>query len=463
VLKIHVVRQGGHRYYTDTLVPGRAEATGVAGEAPGLWVGGVATSLGATGVVGPTEFDAILGGHDPRSGAALRMTRGARSVAGYDLTFCAPKSVSILHLLGPTELAGEVGRGHAAAVAEATDYLQRKAVGVRRTHAGRTSYHPAAGVAAAAFLHRTSRALDPHLHTHLVVANVTQGRDGSWSAVDGRRLFAHVGAVQALYHARLRLELSERLGARFTVRPSGLGDVIGVDPTLRRLFSQRTADIEASRSRPAADGRRWSSRRAFHADRPVKDRDVTVEELVVGWRRRAADFGIDLGDLTRTVGPRRNPSDRAVDPDHVRRQLTTLADRRRTLAAPDVVAVVAAAAPFGLSRHDVEDVAARLFATAGPAAGPEGSTLSWASGAASGEEVTGVSRRSAADVLAALDRQGELLTVAVGRRRDGPDGWRAPDVVGRPTPRWDRDRSDGLDQFGEVSRHRSRAGPHLGR
>ncbi len=99
----------------------------------------------------------------------------------------------------------------------------------------------ATGLAAGAFLHRTSRALDPHLHTHVVVANVAQGVDGAWSSLDSRRLFHHGPAAQAVYHARLREELTERLGVAWQLRPSGMADVVGVDPTLCRLFSGRTA------------------------------------------------------------------------------------------------------------------------------------------------------------------------------------------------------------------------------
>jgi conjugative relaxase-like TrwC/TraI family protein len=173
-------------------------------------------------------------------------------VAGFDLTFCAPKSVSILHLLAPGEIAGQVGDGHHAAVAEATDYLQRAAVRVRRTRDGHLALMPSTGMVAGNFVHRTSRALDPHLHSHLVVANVAEGVDGVWSTVDSRRIFAHLGAAGAVYHARLRWELSERIGAAWEVPATGLGDVVGVEARMRRLFSQRSAAVDEYVMRRAA-------------------------------------------------------------------------------------------------------------------------------------------------------------------------------------------------------------------
>ncbi len=168
-------------------------------------------------------------------------------MSGYDLTFGAPKSVSLLHLLAPREIADQAGAAHRAAVDEALGYLERAALGVRRSGRHGTTRLPATGMVAGTFLHRTSRALDPHLHTHAVVANVAEGVDGRWSAVDSRRVFGHARAAEALYHARLRLESGERLGAAFETAPSGLGDVVGVDRALRRLFSQRAAAMDEYR------------------------------------------------------------------------------------------------------------------------------------------------------------------------------------------------------------------------
>jgi conjugative relaxase-like TrwC/TraI family protein len=363
VLKIHVVRPGGHLYYVDGLVPGRAEGTGVAGEAPGVWTGSGAGGLGVSGTVEVREFGEVLGGHDPGSGQALRMQKGARSVSGYDLAFCAPKSVSLLHLLAPGEIAAEVGAGHRAAVAEAAGYLQRVALGVRRSHGGQVARLTTTGAVAGEFVHRTSRALDPHLHTHLVLANVAQGLDGRWSAVDGRRIFAHHRALRGLYHARLRLELSSRLGAGWDVPANGMGDVRGVDRRLRVIFSQRSAAIaEYAARRPGRNAGARPTRGAFYATRPEKDRTRTVESLTAEWKERAADFGFDLGDLTTVVGlggtRDRGP---VIDPDRVRTQLGALAPHR-TLARHDVVALLAGASTGGASAQVIESAASQVVA-----------------------------------------------------------------------------------------------------
>ncbi|MGO9030067.1 MAG: MobF family relaxase [Acidimicrobiales bacterium] len=363
VLKIHVVHAGGHGYYLE----GRGSASDL--ELPGTWTGPAAPSLGLAGVVEPGGFDRLMGGYDPRSGRALRLGRGAAGVSGFDLTFCAPKSVSLLHALAPPEIAAEAEEGHRVAVADAGGYLSRHAVGVRRGGPTTLRLLPSTGMVAGEFRHRVSRALDPHLHTHLVTANLAQGTDGVWSAVDGRRLFGHLRAAGRLYHSRLRLELSDRLGAAWEVRSSGLGDVVGVDPALRRLFSQRAAAIdEFVRTRHGDHPGRRSG--AFYATRPEKDRSPSLDALSASWRQRAADFGFDLGELSGVVGRGRagrlDRVGRGVDPDRLAEALDAAARPGRTVARRDLVAVVAAAAVRGATFREVDGVVERIAASVPP-------------------------------------------------------------------------------------------------
>lgn len=445
MLSVHVVREGGHRYYVDDLVPGRAEGSLVAGEEPGVWAGDGAAVLGLRGTVEADRFAAVLAGRRPATGEQLRSRRAERTVAGYDLTFGAPKSVSLLHLLAPREIATEVGSGHRIAVGEAVGYLSRAAVGVRRVRAGRVALVPSTGMVAGQFLHRTSRALDPHLHTHLVVGNVAQGVDGTWSAIDSRRLFAHVQAAQGIYHASLRLELGTRLGVDWEVRGSGLGDVVGVDPHLRRLFSQRTAAMdEYELRRPGPSPAAARSRGAFLATRPDKDRSRTVETLRAEWRQRAAGFGFDLGDLTRVVGHRRAPRGAAaVDIGRLRAVLDGPGRHRRSVGPHDLVAAVAVASVGGATADTVERVAAQIADAAGRPtsalrpAGPAGPT-----GGPNRSGPVPEPRWRSADVVRAVERDPGAVLAPVdrlagtaigrparGRRADGPEaavGYRAP-------------------------------------
>ena len=433
VLTIHVVRQGGHHYYVHDLVPGRAEDGLVAGEEPGAWSGSGASLLGLSGPVESSHFAEVLEGRDPWSGRALRISRRDRSSAGFDLTFAAPKSVSLLHLLAPGELATAAGTGHQVAVADALDYLAREGVGVRRVRRGEVAFLATTGPVAGQFLHRTSRALDPHLHTHLVLANVAQGVDGGWSSVDSRRLHTHLPAAQSVYHARLRFELGDRMGAAWRLRPSGMGDVIGVEGGLCRLFSQRTASMDEYRYRcvggvdrtPGAFSAErtpgaFSAERtpgAFYADRPEKDRSVTVDQLMDRWRQRAADLGFDLGDLTRTVGRQRHDPEPAIDQGRLRHQLVELTSAHRTVGRHHVVAAVAASTPGGAVGRDVETVAARLLDTCGVSDGlSNGHAARWDPSAL----VRTVDSRGFDRVTGASDSPGRGGAPA-DRSRSGPD------------------------------------------
>jgi len=357
-----VVRDSGVGYYVRDLVPGRAEGSRVVGESPGVWTGRGVGVLGLRGTVGADEFAEVLAGQDPSGDRLLRAGRGPRAVSGVDVLFVAPKSASLLHLLGSREMAEATGAAHEAAVADAVGYLERNGCGVRRSRGGTVHRLPATGVVSAAFVHRTSRALDPHLHTHLVAANVAQGVDGLWSSLDTRRLFLHRRPLGAVYDASLRHQLSERLGVAWERGPSGRWDVAGVDPVLHRLFSQRSASIDEYVFRSGSDRpSRGLRRAAFHAERPEKESGQTVEDLRAQWRSRAADHDLDPADLVRVVGQARTAPPRgAVDRDELCTRLGITDPGRTPVGVRDLVAVVADASPSGLRADQVEQVADAL-------------------------------------------------------------------------------------------------------
>src|SRR5215203_5956094 len=115
----------------------------------------------------------------------------------------------------------------------------------RRGHGG-AMVEEASGLIAAAFRHRTSRAGDPQLHTHVLVANLGRGVDGRWSALDGRRLYAQARAASFIYQAVLRGELSQTVGVAWTPVRRGIAEVGGVPKPVLRVFSRRRAEIDAA-------------------------------------------------------------------------------------------------------------------------------------------------------------------------------------------------------------------------
>jgi conjugative relaxase-like TrwC/TraI family protein len=217
-------------------------------------------------------------------------------VAAFDLSFCAPKSVSMLHALAPAEVAADVLASHERAVDAALEYVERRAVAVRRPMGGALVPVPVEAVPSAGFVHRVSRALDPHLHSHVVMANLGRGPEGNFSALDGRGVYAHIGAVGALYHAQLRHELTTRLGVAWEPLRSGRADVAGIGVEARRAFSRRAAAIAQHMSGRGLGGSRARDI-AAHATRPERDPHQSVDDLRPEWEGRAEAVGLDPGAL----------------------------------------------------------------------------------------------------------------------------------------------------------------------
>ena len=123
---------GVGRYYVEQVAGGREDYYTGEGEAPGYWLGTAAAGLGLGGRVGGAELYRLLEGTDPTTGRPLRDTSRPAKVAGLDLTFRAPKSVSIVFGIANPGIAAEVRAAHDAAVSEALGYLEREACVVRR-------------------------------------------------------------------------------------------------------------------------------------------------------------------------------------------------------------------------------------------------------------------------------------------------------------------------------------------
>ena len=263
------------------------------GEEPGRWLGTGARSLGLAGEVTGEQLRAVLDARHPATGEQLAR-HPARKVPGFDHTFRAPKSVSLLWALGDRNVAEQVVAAHDAAVDAAVGYLQR-AAGFTRRGAGGAETVEVEGFVAAAFRHRTSRADDPLLHTHVLVANLARTcDDGIWRTLDSRKLFAHAKTAGVLYQAQLRCELTARLGVAWGPVVNGHADIDGVDRTLIETFSQRRAQIVehmASRGETSAA----AAQTATLATRPAKGEHPSEAELRHDWAHRATRAGVRAG------------------------------------------------------------------------------------------------------------------------------------------------------------------------
>jgi conjugative relaxase-like TrwC/TraI family protein len=302
MLGIASLATGGAEYYLDAVAAGREDYYLGSGEAPGYWLGLNAESLGLAGEVDADQLRSLLDGDDPVSGVRFARTRKGRT-PGFDLTFSASKSVSLLHALASPDIARKVSAAHDHAVAETLGWLESNACVVRRG-AGGTDIQVGDGFVAAAFRHRTSRAGDAHLHTHLLIANLTRGPDGSWSAPDARRFWALGNTASYLYEAVLRHELTVRLGVEFGPVTNGIADLAGISRECIETFSQRRAQILERLDDLGLDSARAAQYATLDTRGPKQAFDL--EELRADWVEIAADFDITtetLDALTHQASP----------------------------------------------------------------------------------------------------------------------------------------------------------------
>ncbi len=236
---------GQLEYYERQVAAGAEDYYAGRGEAPGVWMGAGVDSLGiaAGSRVDRNGFMALMRGCHPADGSVLRSMTKASTVAAVDLTFSAPKSVSVLFAVAGSDVSGALAAAHERAVASAVAYLEREACRTRRGHGGAERV-AGDGFVAAGYRHRLSRAGDPQLHTHVVVANLTRA-DGRFTALDAHTLYEHKSAAGAVYRAALRAEVRDRLPwVSWKLVGRGLFEIDGVPEGVLRHFSQRRIEIE---------------------------------------------------------------------------------------------------------------------------------------------------------------------------------------------------------------------------
>lgn len=328
------------RYYTE------------AGTPPGRWVGsGLASLAGGVGVqagsiVSGEQMDRLFGqGRDPVTGAKLgrgfrhppsnadrvaarlralprrlsheehaqvvkkiraeeRHRKMRRPVVGFDYVFNPPKSVSALWAIADQGTRAQITAAHHDAITDILRLLERD---VARTRIGTdgVAQVPVRGVIAAAFDHYDTRANDPHLHTHLVVANRVQAADGQWRTLDSHGvIFPSAVAMSETYDTLLADHLTRWLGVSWEVRDPGRKlknarwEITGVPDELIDEYSQRRNQITKTKDELIAEYRKRTGRdpddvtvlrlrqRATLATRDPK-KHYPLAVLAAQWRHRA--------------------------------------------------------------------------------------------------------------------------------------------------------------------------------
>jgi conjugative relaxase-like TrwC/TraI family protein len=295
VLSIGKLGPGQESYYVEAVARG-VEDYYAGGEAPGQWIAS-STALGLRGEVDADDLHAVLSGLDPSTGTRLGQPH---RVPGFDLTFRAPKSVSVLFGLGDPDTARIVRDAHDHAVGAALGWAERHVVWSRRGHGG-VELVRGDGLVAAAFRHRTSRNGDPHLHTHVLVPNMVRGEDGKWATLDARRIYTSAKTIGYLYEAQLRHELTVALGVEWGPVRNGIADLAHIPAGVLKAFSTRRAEIEER----MAIRNQHSPKAAMVAaldTRRAKQPDPGTVELRQRWADRARELGYHTAQLRDLIG-----------------------------------------------------------------------------------------------------------------------------------------------------------------
>jgi conjugative relaxase-like TrwC/TraI family protein len=331
------------------------------GSVPGQWVGRGAETLGLRGGPERGHLGTLLTGHSPITGERLTGGRGRPpSNAGFDLTFTAPKSVSVLLAVGDDETRQAILDAQNSAARAGLDYLERHECFARRGTNG-ISVIPAEGFVGGAYTHEMARSGDPHLHTHVVIANRVRAADGRWTAPDMRPVYAAAKTAGTIAEATLRKELSQSLGVRWQPVVHGTADIKGVPDAVLEHFSRRHTEIAE-----LALARGWTTERGIaeiqretRDHKPQLDRDVARAD----WRARASEHGfsdhelanvIDRGQVRRQQHYPNDLAEHLAGPNGLTRQESTFS--RRAL-----IQGIAAGYPEGISATELERATDRFI------------------------------------------------------------------------------------------------------
>ena len=234
------------------------------------------------------------------------------AIAGFDLVFTPSKSVSIAWGLGDKQLRKDIEAAHEHAIQDVVRHLENNVIMTRRGHNGIRQIDTKNGIIGTKFRHYDSRAGDPNLHDHVVIANRVEGEDDKWSSIDGRTLYQYGVECSELYNSRVQQYVTEKTGLQFEPRMQNgkpIHEIVGISDETIRAFSSRRGDISAELDKVKAkfvtdNGYEPSEKQliklaqqATLATRPAKSEARSLEDLHTEWVAAAhalSDHGVQV-------------------------------------------------------------------------------------------------------------------------------------------------------------------------
>lgn len=292
MLSIGKMSQGQASYYDNLAKSEDYYLDG--GEPPGKWFGKGADQLSLNGTIESEKFLDLFAGE--LEGKKL-VQNPERRCPGHDLTFSAPKTVSVALSQADGKTAMAIREAQQAAVEKALTYLESECGITRRGKGGAITEE--AKCVFSTFEHGTSRAEQPQLHTHALLLNIAVRNDGTTGAIHSKRFYQHKMTGGAIYRAELAHQLEQRLGVEI-IRDGFSFQIAGVNLDLADHFSARRKEIEARLDEFGASGAKASA--AFALTTRESKQYTSRAELVEQWKKVGREFGWSEEQLNEILG-----------------------------------------------------------------------------------------------------------------------------------------------------------------
>nr|WP_070959842.1 MobF family relaxase [Hyphomonas sp. Mor2] len=313
-------------------------------EAESDWDGRGSERLALDGDVTRKDFETLLNGYDPKTGEPLVQTGNKSHAPGWDMTYSAPKSVSVLWALSTPHERSKIEAAHRNAVSVATKHLEENHAFTRRGKGGAIR-EQVAGLTIARFHHHTSRDLDPQLHTHAFIFNAAPRHDQTWGTLVSRELYKAQKETGAIYRNQLANALEreghviDRQGSSFRMR--------AIPRHIERVFSKRRQAIEEAAKAHGyrtPKGMELAALRTRQAKRP-RERAA----LFQAWSQEARAMGFKLPDHQQQIEASRGVP-KAIQTERTTASSATLNQSVQRLV---LSAALAFRAPRGMSGLNV--------------------------------------------------------------------------------------------------------------
>jgi conjugative relaxase-like TrwC/TraI family protein len=293
---------------------------------PSVWMGSAAEALGLKGAVNREDHIRTLMGQDPRSGQGLLQGAGEDRRYAWDLTFSAPKSVSIVWAVGNEDVRKGVEDAQTRAVEKVLEFIEQNFPLARQGSSSKGTIEQVnAKLLAAAFLHGSSRPVDaqsipdPQLHIHLMLQNMALREDGTWGALNGKQLYEWKMALGAIYRAELAKEIKE-MG--FQIEADGdYFRIVGIPKELEKETSQRREQILEALEKLGLSGGKASE--IANLDNRFDKGNIPAEILQADWDARALTHGVTRETIDALRGLEKEAA-KEIDREEILPNLTSM-------------------------------------------------------------------------------------------------------------------------------------------